>query len=140
MFHCSVIKVPVILATAILDYHNQEGLSRTFFTFLKLFFSSCFRLFLSFSTASLDYHILLGLSRTFFEVFQFLQKLLWKECFPLSFRQLVYFIISFLSCQQLFSFFNLQTSKRLTELHYTTILSLCQQKNRKILQILQPPN
>ncbi|MEE0810643.1 hypothetical protein, partial [Blautia sp.] len=43
-----VIKVPVILATAILDYHNQEGLSRTFFTFLKLFsqaVSACFCLF-----------------------------------------------------------------------------------------------
>ena len=37
MFHCSVIKVPIILTTAILDYHIFLSLSRTFFIFLKLF-------------------------------------------------------------------------------------------------------
>ena len=107
MFHCSVIKVPVVLATAILDYHNQEGLSRTFFYFFETFFSSCFRLFLSFSTASLDYHILLGLSRTFLKFLQLLllSSLYIKKVNNCSSQQLVYFIISFCLCQQVFSFF-----------------------------------
>ncbi len=50
MFHCSVIKVPVVLATAILDYHIFLSLSRTFL-FFRNFFLSCFRSFLSFATA-----------------------------------------------------------------------------------------
>ena len=107
MFHCSVIKVPVILATAILYYHNQEGLSRTFFIFLKLFSQAVSACFCLFSTASLDYHILLGLSRTFFKFFQLLllSSLYIKKVNNCSSQQLVYFIISFCLCQQVFSFF-----------------------------------
>ncbi|MFR6161512.1 MAG: hypothetical protein ACLUJV_18615, partial [Blautia producta] len=63
-------------ATAILDYHNQEGLSRTFFHFFETFFPSCFRLFLSFFDSQSRLSHLARLVKNFFEVFQFLQKLL----------------------------------------------------------------
>ena len=57
--------------------------------------------------ASLDYHILLGLSRTFFKFFQLLllSSLYIKKVNNCSSQQLVYFIISFCLCQQVFSFF-----------------------------------
>ena len=93
MFHCSVIKVPVVLATAILDYHNQEGLSRTFFIFLKLFYLSCFRLLLSFATASSDYHISLGLSRTFFNLFSIYFSVLFDSFVRISY--VLYFVNNF---------------------------------------------
>ena len=56
-------------ATAILDYHICISLSRTFFNFLKLFFSLFRLLCCRFATARLDYHIFLTLSTTFFLLF-----------------------------------------------------------------------
>ena len=87
----------------------RKACQELFSFFLKLFFSSCFRLFLSFSTASLDYHILLGLSRTFLKFFQLLllSSLYIKKVNNCSSQQLVYFIISFCLCQQVFSFFSI---------------------------------
>ena len=110
MFHCSVIKVPVILATAILDYHNQEGLSRTFFVFLKLFFSSCFRLFLSFSTANLDYHILLGLSRTFFQSFSIYFSVLFDSFDRISY--ILYFVNNFFHFLKIYCCYPMLSSQK----------------------------
>ena len=68
MFHCSVIKVPVILATAILDYHNQEGLSRTFLFFWN-FFLKLFPLVSVFFDIQSRLSHLTRLVKNFFEVF-----------------------------------------------------------------------
>ena len=64
------------------------------FYFFETFFSSCFRLFLSFSTASLDYHILLGLSRTFLKFFNFFKNFFEKNVFLCHFDSL--FTLSYL--------------------------------------------
>ena len=68
MFHCSVIKVPVILATAILDYHNQEGLSRTFLFFWN-FFLKLFPLISVFFDSQSRLSHLTRLVKNFFKVF-----------------------------------------------------------------------
>ena len=133
MFHCSVIKVPVILATAILDYHNQEGLSRTFFHFFETFFSSCFRLFLSFSTASLDYHILLGLSRTFLKFFNFFKNFFEKNVFLCHFDSLFTLSYLFFLVNNFFHFLfwpsNLKAVDWFTLYHYPFSMSTKKQEN-----------
>ena len=133
MFHCSVIKVPVVL-TALIFYHIVFNLSRTFFIFLKLF-SELFSL----TSVSCDSQSRLShLSRSvkdFFEVFLTSLKRMCSSVF--STACLLYHIFSFLSTTFFIFFFDIQTSKRLTELHYTTILSLCQQKRRFFTFFLQ---
>ena len=118
MFHCSVIKVPVVLATAILDYHIFLSLSRTFFIFLKLF-SELFPLV---SVIRDSQSRLSHLSRSvkhFFQTFLFRFSLLSDSFYKISYT--LYFVNNF------FHFlFNFQTSKRLTGLYYTTIFPLCQ--------------
>ena len=71
MFHCSVIKVPVILATAILDYHIFLSLSRTFFYFFETF-SELFPLVSVFRDSQSRLSHLVRLVKHFFEVFQLL--------------------------------------------------------------------
>ena len=75
VFHCSVIKVVVALATARSSYHFVFDLSRTFFKFFQIFFRS---VAVSLTT-SISYHVYFLLSTLFFIFFYFF-------CFSLKFQ------------------------------------------------------
>ena len=141
MFHCSVIKVPVILATAILDYHNQEGLSRTFFIFLKLFSQAISACFCLFSTASLDYHISLGLSRTFLKFFNFFKNFFEKNVFLCHFDSLFTLSYLFFLVNNFFHFLfwpsNLKAVDWFTLYHYPFSMSTKKQENFTIFATTQ---
>ena len=131
MFHCSVIKVPVVLATAILDYHIFLSLSRTFFIFLKLF-SELFPLV---SVVCNSQSRLSHLSRSvkhFFEVFSNLFYSKRKVFSVFSTAYLIYHIFSFLSTT-FYSFQNYSFIYLIANLNSTLIWNLN-------LQILFPCN
>ena len=131
MFHCSVIKVPVVLATAILDYHIFLSLSRTFFIFLKLF-SELFPLV---SVVCDSQSRLSHLSRSvkhFFEIFSNLFYSKRKVFSVFSTAYLIYHIFSFLSTT-FYSFQNYSFIYLIANLNSTLIWNLN-------LQILFPCN
>ena len=131
MFHCSVIKVPVVLSTAILDYHIFLSLSRTFFIFLKLF-SELFPLV---SVVCDSQSRLSHLSRSvkhFFEVFSNLFYSKRKVFSVFSTAYLIYHIFSFLSTT-FYSFQNYSFIYLIANLNSTLIWNLN-------LQILFPRN
>ena len=131
MFHCSVIKVPVVLATAILDYHIFLSLSRTFFIFLKLF-SELFPLV---SVIRDSQSRLSHLSRSVKHFFEFFSNLFYskRKFFSVfSTAYLIYHIFSFLSTT-FYSFQNYSFIYLIANLNSTLIWNLN-------LQILFPRN
>ena len=120
MFHCSVINVLCCFATAFIFYHITFGLSRTFLTFLKKFFHSCFP-----ASSFVILPCLFFFVKNFFKIFIFI------DCSQTQLRQN---IISFQICQPSFWFFlkiyfffcHCRTSC-LTQLRYNSIpFSICQ--------------
>ena len=95
--------------TALIFYHIVLSLSRTFFIFYRSFF--LLSDVVVFATAILDYHIFFDLSTTFLTFFHNNWKfhfLSYESPLPVVsislLQQLRYLIISFVACQQLFSF------------------------------------